>query len=760
VRPEPEVSTRQPLRGYNHNVRHLDMVFHIQTEDSGVRAPHIFTHCFHEGTIVATKKRDYPADAAEEVVRSAMKEQHKELMRELKHGVYDAKIRQYFGAGGPVAVAGPEGADAAAAAVVAEAKKAAYERLLAEAKDLDSALEMELVADEPPPAAAPGADASEWPGPSEGARLPTGPEWPGPSEGAKLPPIVPAAAAAPATAATPMAAAAAAAPPSSPTPTGVAEPVPGGSAPDWSSVRAALASLGVEEGDAGLAVATYLAGDLSGPVSVVTFNESAAGQSVKPIDLGALPPGHTLPPAPKPRSEHSIWALKMGTEERPLERSGPITVPPSVTAVGPGTVPPERVEPWPVTERVAVRESETLPEPPAVVFHPPGAPPAAPTPARVASAAPTPAAATPAAATPAATAHAPMDLRQPPGVSPRAPARTGLPEPPGVSLRAPAAPAATPDRPSTQRAQRSVAQGSAPARAAGVPPPLPAASPPPRPPGGPPPIPAPERGPTERGQRLPPGARMPTPPSVSLRPSVPPPMPSAPPVPSAAPTAATAAPSAGAARPATGTGIVRPPARPAGPASDGHSVSMPSRTVPPAAWSEPVAPPLSQPVVVLKPPAPPAKAPAAPTSPQHPSRQYVSVASADGVVMARPPVMVGGPGPGAARAGTRPPPAAPAAVRTPAAPAGRPAVPVLPTAARAPVATRPIATGVPPGAAAPGAGGPGVGTPPAPAPAGPPPLEAAAPPTEGESIFGTSPASEKSLHEIILSYLSGEDKPK
>jgi hypothetical protein len=166
---------------------------------------------------------------------------------------------------------------------------------------------------------------------------------------------------------------------------------------------------------------------------------------------------------------------------------------------------------------------------------------------------------------------------------------------------------------------------------------------------------------------------------------------------------------------------------------------MPSRTVPPAARGEPAAP-SSQQVVTLKPPSPPARMP---TPARHPPRQYVSIASADGVVMTRSPMMVGGASPGAARAGTRAPTSANAAVRTTA--ASRPAVPVLPAAAHAPAAPRPPA-------AAAGAGAPPAAAPPAPAPGAPAP--------EGESIFGTAPASEKSLHEIILSYLSGEDKPK
>ena len=37
---------QSPLLGFNNNVRHKGRLFHIQTEDSGVRHPHVITHLF------------------------------------------------------------------------------------------------------------------------------------------------------------------------------------------------------------------------------------------------------------------------------------------------------------------------------------------------------------------------------------------------------------------------------------------------------------------------------------------------------------------------------------------------------------------------------------------------------------------------------------------------------------------------------------------------------------------------------------------
>jgi hypothetical protein len=88
---------RSPVLGYNHNVRYAGRLWHVQTEDSGVSNPHIFTHLFHNGTILATKRSDY--DPASEVgaVQKLMQVQHKAMLRELKQGAFDDKITRFFG---------------------------------------------------------------------------------------------------------------------------------------------------------------------------------------------------------------------------------------------------------------------------------------------------------------------------------------------------------------------------------------------------------------------------------------------------------------------------------------------------------------------------------------------------------------------------------------------------------------------------------------------------------------------------------------
>lgn len=84
------------LLGYNHNIKYKGDVFHVQTEDSGINKPHVITLLYREGVIICSKKTSYAdilkIENLEELVEDLMKEQHKEMMRRLKSGEFDAKI--------------------------------------------------------------------------------------------------------------------------------------------------------------------------------------------------------------------------------------------------------------------------------------------------------------------------------------------------------------------------------------------------------------------------------------------------------------------------------------------------------------------------------------------------------------------------------------------------------------------------------------------------------------------------------------------
>jgi hypothetical protein len=94
-----------PLLGYNTNVRHDGHLFHIQTEDSGVGHPHVITHLFTEGTILATRKTPYDhlleLGDREDKIRELMKDQHKAMFVELRDGIHDEMIRSILGKPAP-----------------------------------------------------------------------------------------------------------------------------------------------------------------------------------------------------------------------------------------------------------------------------------------------------------------------------------------------------------------------------------------------------------------------------------------------------------------------------------------------------------------------------------------------------------------------------------------------------------------------------------------------------------------------------------
>lgn len=83
------------LLGYNHNINYKGMVFHIQTEDSGVKNPHVITLLYRDGIILSSKKTSYAdilqMENLEAVVEDLMKEQHKDMLRRLKNGEFDGK---------------------------------------------------------------------------------------------------------------------------------------------------------------------------------------------------------------------------------------------------------------------------------------------------------------------------------------------------------------------------------------------------------------------------------------------------------------------------------------------------------------------------------------------------------------------------------------------------------------------------------------------------------------------------------------------
>ena len=92
--------------GFNTNFRYRGVLFHVQTEDSGLENPHVIRHLFHGGNIMASEKRDYSellaehaGESLEGAIRKLMEGQHKSMLKQLSRGEHDSAIEQRMGVG-------------------------------------------------------------------------------------------------------------------------------------------------------------------------------------------------------------------------------------------------------------------------------------------------------------------------------------------------------------------------------------------------------------------------------------------------------------------------------------------------------------------------------------------------------------------------------------------------------------------------------------------------------------------------------------
>lgn len=69
------------ITGYNTDVEHDGVVYHVQTEDKGSQSPEIISHVFVRGAILASKRTSYQDLVAggldEDVLRKRLERQHK-----------------------------------------------------------------------------------------------------------------------------------------------------------------------------------------------------------------------------------------------------------------------------------------------------------------------------------------------------------------------------------------------------------------------------------------------------------------------------------------------------------------------------------------------------------------------------------------------------------------------------------------------------------------------------------------------------------
>lgn len=91
------------LVGYNDNITYKGKVYHVQTEDSGLKNPVIVTLLYFKGVILASKKTNYShligSKDIKENVRKLMQEQHKAILKELIAGKFAEETQRLNGDG-------------------------------------------------------------------------------------------------------------------------------------------------------------------------------------------------------------------------------------------------------------------------------------------------------------------------------------------------------------------------------------------------------------------------------------------------------------------------------------------------------------------------------------------------------------------------------------------------------------------------------------------------------------------------------------
>lgn len=85
------------ITGYNTDVRHLDVVFHVQTEDKGSENPLIESLVYVGGQVLAAKRASYAdllaTGQGDRPVVELMERQHRIVIAAIKSGRFDAKLR-------------------------------------------------------------------------------------------------------------------------------------------------------------------------------------------------------------------------------------------------------------------------------------------------------------------------------------------------------------------------------------------------------------------------------------------------------------------------------------------------------------------------------------------------------------------------------------------------------------------------------------------------------------------------------------------
>lgn len=86
------------ITGYNTDVRHGEVVFHVQTEDKGAANPCIESLVYVGGQVLASRRASYADLLAEgkneKEILALMDHQHRTMIAAIRHGKFDGKLAE------------------------------------------------------------------------------------------------------------------------------------------------------------------------------------------------------------------------------------------------------------------------------------------------------------------------------------------------------------------------------------------------------------------------------------------------------------------------------------------------------------------------------------------------------------------------------------------------------------------------------------------------------------------------------------------
>lgn len=89
------------ITGYNTDVRHADCSFHVQTEDKGATNPCVESLIYVGGQVLAAKRTNYAelleTGGGESQLIELMDQQHRRMIKAIRAGRFDEKLRELLG---------------------------------------------------------------------------------------------------------------------------------------------------------------------------------------------------------------------------------------------------------------------------------------------------------------------------------------------------------------------------------------------------------------------------------------------------------------------------------------------------------------------------------------------------------------------------------------------------------------------------------------------------------------------------------------